>query len=247
MIKVRKDLTGQKFGRLTVIERAPDYVQENGRARSMWYCKCDCGNPKITAYDTTNLTTGHTKSCGCYQVDQNSKAQLKRAQARIKPPIIVGDMAICYTAKGEEFYIDSFNLDRVSGHNWWITKKGYVEGVVCGKNTMLHRYLTNCDDEHLIDHKNHITWDDRLSNLRVCSESENRYNSSMQSNNTSGTIGVSWEKRDKKWRAYISADNKRIELGKFINYEDAVNARQIAEEKYHKEFSYANSMKGGVA
>ena len=247
MIKIRKDLTGQKFGRLTVIGRAPDYVQSNGRARSMWYCKCDCGNKKITAYDTTNLTTGHTKSCGCYEKEQTSKVQLKRAQARIKQPIVVGDMAICYTAKGEEFYIDSCNLDKISGHNWWITKQGYVTGYVNDRLTLLHRFLTNCDEEHLVDHKNHITWDDRLSNLRICSESENHYNKSMQSNNTSGTVGVSFDKRSGKWRAHISADGKRIELGLYENYDDAVVVRSVAEDKYHKEFSYNNSMKGGVA
>ena len=39
-----KDMTNMRFERLTVIERAPDRVQENGRRRVMWHCKCDCGN-----------------------------------------------------------------------------------------------------------------------------------------------------------------------------------------------------------
>ena len=38
------DLTGKKFGRLTVIERAPNHIQPNGRSVIMLKCKCDCGN-----------------------------------------------------------------------------------------------------------------------------------------------------------------------------------------------------------
>lgn len=53
-----QDLTGKRFGKLTVIERAP-----NSKNRVVWLCECDCGNRKeITAY---NLVHGFTKSCGC--------------------------------------------------------------------------------------------------------------------------------------------------------------------------------------
>ena len=54
------DLTGQRFGRLTVIERAgKDYI-----GQAMWRCRCDCGN--VTVVAGGNLRTGNTKSCGCY-------------------------------------------------------------------------------------------------------------------------------------------------------------------------------------
>lgn len=54
------DLVGKRFGRLTVIERAP-----NKGSKTMWLCKCDCGNTK--SIKTYSLTSGVTKSCGCYQ------------------------------------------------------------------------------------------------------------------------------------------------------------------------------------
>lgn len=53
------DLTGQKFGMLTVIENV--YVQENGTR--LWRCECDCGN--TIRVSTNELITGDTKSCGC--------------------------------------------------------------------------------------------------------------------------------------------------------------------------------------
>lgn len=52
------DLTGQKFGRLTVISRA-----ENRGERAAWNCLCECGNKVVVR--GTNLQRGTTKSCGC--------------------------------------------------------------------------------------------------------------------------------------------------------------------------------------
>ena len=54
------DLVGKKYGRLVVIE----YAYRNPRGKSMWKCKCDCGNTKVVL--GTHLTSGHTTSCGCY-------------------------------------------------------------------------------------------------------------------------------------------------------------------------------------
>lgn len=53
------DLTGKKFGRLTVVSRA----QNNKHGQSMWNCVCKCIN-KITV-NGRDLKNGHTKSCGC--------------------------------------------------------------------------------------------------------------------------------------------------------------------------------------
>ena len=52
------DLTGQEFGRLVVIKRAP-----NNKRRTFWVCKCDCGNEKVI--NGYSLVSGYTKSCGC--------------------------------------------------------------------------------------------------------------------------------------------------------------------------------------
>lgn len=57
------NLIGQKFNRLTVIDRAP-----NRGTKAVWVCKCDCGN--ITNVDTYHLTHGKVVSCGCYKSEQ---------------------------------------------------------------------------------------------------------------------------------------------------------------------------------
>ena len=53
------DITGERFGQLTAIERIPP---TNG-TRSHWICKCDCGN--VATVSISNLRNGHTTSCGC--------------------------------------------------------------------------------------------------------------------------------------------------------------------------------------
>lgn len=57
------DLTGQQFGRLTVIERADDRFSRKGIKKIMWLCKCKCGNEPVIW--TKHLRSGHIKSCGC--------------------------------------------------------------------------------------------------------------------------------------------------------------------------------------
>jgi hypothetical protein len=59
-----KDLTGKRFGKLTVINRTENYINTfSGRVRVMWLCKCDCGKETIVA--SGELKRGDTKSCGC--------------------------------------------------------------------------------------------------------------------------------------------------------------------------------------
>jgi hypothetical protein len=61
------DLTGTKFGRLTVIERA----ENDKRGQPFWKCKCDCGNE--TTVNGSLLRRGDSQSCGCYHKDRCSK------------------------------------------------------------------------------------------------------------------------------------------------------------------------------
>lgn len=66
MNKRYKDLKGMKFGRLTVI----DYLGSNKHGKSVWNCKCDCGNYKQVV--SSNLINGFSQSCGCIKKEQLS-------------------------------------------------------------------------------------------------------------------------------------------------------------------------------
>ncbi|WP_140398241.1 hypothetical protein [Blautia sp. An249] len=76
--KPKIDLTGQKYGRLTVLKCEGTI----GRRRMMWLCQCDCGKQVIV--QGTHLRSGHTKSCGCLNAEKISSVNYKTGLCRTK-------------------------------------------------------------------------------------------------------------------------------------------------------------------
>ena len=76
MGRKREDLTGRRYGRLTVISYNEEVSKQKGRA--YWNCKCDCGNEVIVRGDS--LTSESTKSCGCYNREMKSDKMRERWQ-----------------------------------------------------------------------------------------------------------------------------------------------------------------------
>lgn len=72
-----KDLTGKKFGMLTVIGRGKDYIYPNGKQIPRWLCQCECGGTTLAR--SVNLHHGKTKSCGCLQRKQASERMKKQS------------------------------------------------------------------------------------------------------------------------------------------------------------------------
>ena len=66
IVKVKKDLSGQKFGRLTVVKQVEDYISPRGKHYAMWCCRCDCGN--LCSVSGADLRNGMSKSCGCARI-----------------------------------------------------------------------------------------------------------------------------------------------------------------------------------
>ena len=66
------DLTGQKYGRLTVIEKAIPHITPKGRKIYMWKCICDCGNETVVS--TSGLRGKQVQSCGCLQRERVHEA-----------------------------------------------------------------------------------------------------------------------------------------------------------------------------
>lgn len=87
-----------------------------------------------------------------------------------------------------------------------------------------------------IDHRNGISGDNRIENLRPASDSENQCNAKIRIDNTSGVKGVSWSKKENKWQAYITKDKKTRPLGRYASFEEAVSARRLAERNLHGQF-----------
>lgn len=91
-----------------------------------------------------------------------------------------------------------------------------------------------------IDHINGDRSDNRLSNLRIATRIENGANLPRKINNTSGVPGVSWDKRDRRWLAYIMRNRRKIHLGMSADFFEAVCMRKAAERLIFGEFARAH-------
>lgn len=111
-------------------------------------------------------------------------------------------------------------------------KAGYMLVWIDGRYVQLHRlawfYAYGEFPKLCIDHINGIAYDNRISNLRLATVSENRCNSKLASHNTSGFKGVSWHKASSLWQVQVKKHGKVKCLGYF-------KSPELAHEAYCKE------------
>lgn len=231
---------GDKFNKLTIIERSVDYISPKGRREKQWLCRCDCGNEKVVS--TSHLKTGFVKSCGCIIKDvaiENGKKQKKYNEYDLS-----GEYGVGYTLKNQPFYFDLADYEKIKDYCWSFNGAGYLTANLGSNNiAFMHRYIMDCPDDMVVDHihgedsKN----DNRRSNLRICTRYQNNMNHKVSKMNTSGCVGVSYSNKDKRWCATIKENGNYHFLGSFIAYDDAVKARKEAEEQYFGEYSRERS------
>lgn len=191
-----------------------------------------------------NLIKGSTRSCGCIHDERAS--ELGKSQKKFNTYIDKGDYYDVLTDKGNLFFIDKEDKEKVDMYYWEFNSQGHVVHRLhpSGKFLLLHRIIMGAKDGEIVDHKTHPDYpnpivDNRKSNLRITTPLNNSRNKCKTKANTSGVTGVSWCKRSQKWCAQIGVNRKTIHLGYFDNLEDAAQARKEAEEKYFKEFQYS--------
>jgi hypothetical protein len=224
-----EDLTGRRFGRLTAVEK--DGQDKDGN--TIWKCACDCGNDISVIH--SRLTIGNVQSCGCLRRELASEKFSKENIYNLD-----GEYGVGWTTNtNKKFYFDLEDYNIIKNYTW-------IEDMAAGNYHSLRAYEKETGNRIIMsallgyknhDHINRNPFDNRKENFRVASAQENARNRSLPKNNTSGFIGVSFDKEYNKWVAYIKLDNKQNKLGRFINKEDAVRARLCAEKKYFGEFS----------
>ena len=215
------DLSGHKYGLLTVISRAPN---DKKTGRTSWNCLCECGSDTVVT--SLNLRSGNSTSCGC-QRGRHSKENTYYA----RDGYMVG-----VDSNGLEFVFDAEDYDKVKGYCWLVCK-GYARAAErgTGKNISLHRLVMGAEKE--VDHINRNPADNRKANLREVTRAQNNMNAGLSKNSQSGVTGVHYDKSRDKWVAVIGLDYKSINLGRFKEKEEAIIARKKAEKKYFEEYA----------
>lgn len=119
---------------------------------------------------------------------------------------------------------------------------GYVK-IMLDRNTYrAHRlaflYMTGEHPDFEVDHINRIRSDNRWSNLRKATHSQNMQNKCAHRNNVSGIKGVNFRKDSGKYRVMIKIDGKLKSFGQYDDLELAELVSSEVRSKYHKEFSF---------
>lgn len=162
----------------------------------------------------------------------------------VKRPIrIEGDIAFVPLTKGYETVIDAADVPLVEGVSWTLhaSRDGslyaYRKSPSPEKRTLwMHRVLMNAEEGVETDHRDRNGLNNRRSNLRAATSSQNKCNQKRRSDNTSGFRGVVWDKQAKRWYAYIKLNGKRKLLGRFRSPEEAHAAYCVASAEVHGEF-----------
>ena len=126
--------------------------------------------------------------------------------------------------------IDLEDVDKIKDKVWGVKSDTHNNIYLGSKRDLLHRIIMGCSKDKIVDHINHDTLDNRKSNLRTCSYSENNFNNKAK--------GYSFNplKKTKPWRVRITEHNKTHQIGYFATEKEAILARKLAELKYFKEF-----------
>lgn len=156
--------------------------------------------------------------------------------------------------KGKIALVDDEDFERVSKLKWYpVCGARYASTVLyryLGKykyqhiNIRLHRFIMGLTQRDImdVDHINHNGLDNRKTNLRICSRSQNSANSRLSKDSTSGFKGVYWHAPRRKWRARICKDGKRINLGTFADKKDAALAYNNKAMELFGEFACLNKI-----
>lgn len=239
---------GDKFGRLEVIGKDEEKTKE--KKKEYWFCKCSCNSGIIKSYIKGNLINGTVRSCGCIKKETTSKLGSQRKGEKYKENKydLSGEYGIGWTYNtNEEFYFDLEDYEKIKKYAWRAVKHKRKNGteyvsIITSTHPQERKTETITMAQlimggNMYDHANRNTYDNRKNNLRPSNYSQNGANSPIRSNNTSGFIGVTYNKRAKKWKATIKKNGERVHLGYYTNKEDAVIARLKAEKEFFGEFA----------
>ena len=146
--------------------------------------------------------------------------------------------------RGRFALVDDEDFEELNKYKWCMSAKGYAVRTSYtndGKALVrMHQAIMGIKAGHEIDHIFGNTLDNRKSQLRFVTPSQNCMNRKIRHTSKSGLKGIDWNKNSKKWRARITLNNKTISLGLFVDKNKARDAYDAAAIKYHGEFAKTN-------
>ncbi|MBZ9622953.1 hypothetical protein G9F71_008805 [Clostridium sp. FP2] len=223
-----KDLTGNVYGRLTVIKRAEN--DKWGKAR--WWCSCSCKNENLVRVTGTDLTRKDrpTTSCGCFQKERAVEANTKHNLRGAKIYTVWASMNQRCSDSSQENY-------KFYGEKGITVCEGWKSDFITFYNDMYESYTRHIEKfgekETTIDRID-CGGNYELENCRWATWDAQHLNTAMYETNTSGCSGAYWREHLQKYELRIHFLGKTLPLGCHTNLEDCIRIRKEAEIKYYK-------------
>ena len=209
-------MVGTKVGRWTVL-------REVRKAGKLYYeCRCDCGT--VREVYRRSLTKGISLSCGCLRGELRTETAMDLTGQRF----------------GKLFVLRRDPGRKDGGNYFWICECDCGNRKSIRGSSLVNEKGTRscgCDQRKVASETGRKTV---AANAREQIERNMSYRTNFQviesrnvpKNNSSGHKGVWWDKNREMWQAYIQVHGERKYLGRYHRYEDAVKARELAEEQY---------------
>ena len=152
--------------------------------------------------------------------------------------------------RGKFAIVDPEDYPRLAKHKWQLAKSPTGSYAVrwqrnpnktTRKRIWMHRQVIHIPGHLLCDHINRNSLDNRKANLRPATVSQNLCNRPKTKSKTRSKYkGLEWDRTQRKWKARIQINNRKIYLGSFTSEIDAARAYDRAAMKYHREFANLN-------
>lgn len=214
-----KDLVGYISGKMEVIKFSHFHTRDSGERIPMWVCKCSCGNEHTTSAYNLTRKSNPTKSCGCTR--DNYRKLAKKHGFTGSPTYVSWQTMVqrCNNVNSPEYFRYGYNGVSVCS-DWLESFENFLEDMgERPEGTTLNRI-----NGAKIYSKENCEW----ATLSVQS-----YDQSKSVRNTSGTVGVYWDKNSERWYSRIYKDKVQYDLGFFSEKEKAIQARREAELKLY--------------
>lgn len=187
-------------------------------------CQCGCG-------ERTTVYQGKPRK---YIVGHVSRGSGRPSACRFSED---GILVYISLTQGKEAIIDAADLPIVAPYRWhaskghgdiWYAKATIQLGHRRSTTIFMHRIIDGAPEDVQVDHRDHDGLNNRRHNVRRCGHDQNLQNMRKKTSNTSGYIGVQWEKRRRHWVALLLKDGKNTYIGSFRTAKEAAIARDRA-------------------
>jgi hypothetical protein len=169
-----------------------------------------------------------------------------RIARKVREPRIEGDLAYVPLGNGPDAVIDAAAAHLVEHRNWSMATTGYARtGVYVGggekdQTVLMHRHIVGATASEHVDHIDGDKLNNRRSNLRVCSRSQNLANRGVPTTNKTGFKGVSICKQTRSFRAQLKVNGEVFRIGRFKTAKEAALAYDQVAKKHLGEFARLN-------